>query len=98
MSKLFYKITIEDIEEKNCSEQEIDILLDILKQTIKNTACTLAYKAYFKLQDFSRARQYKLNHFSLILKKHIINEQEQWWAEFSMDGKKLNVIATLNKN
>lgn len=50
MSKLFYKAMIEDIQKDNCSDGEVEALLDTFEHTIKSTASTLARKASYGLR------------------------------------------------
>ena len=37
MSKLFFKVVIEDVKNAGCTDREVELLLDIYGRTIKKT-------------------------------------------------------------
>ncbi|MFH1159108.1 MAG: hypothetical protein V1721_09580 [Pseudomonadota bacterium] len=98
MSKLHYKAIIEDVQNEKCTDRELEILLDIFTRTVKKTAVTLARKAWFDLNDFSGAKENGLNGFSLTLEKHTKTGAEQWRGTFEKFGKRLKVLATLERD
>jgi len=67
MSKLFFKVVIEDIKNTGCTDREVELLLDIYSRTVKRMATTLARKAYYELADFRFVSEVK--DFSLEIEK-----------------------------
>ena len=57
-----------------------------------------ARKAWFALEDYATAKERGIDRFTLMLERRNVNGQEQWWGSFEYGGKKLKVIATLEKN
>lgn len=98
MSKLFYKGMVEDIQSEKCTDAEIEALLAAFDYTVKRTATTLARKAWFALEDYATSKERGIDRFMLVLYKETVNGQEQWHGTFEYGGKKLKVIATLEKN
>ncbi len=94
-SKLYYKTIIEDVTHECCSDTEIEILLDIYERTIKKLATTLAYYAEYRLADFTNAKAYGIDGFTLKVKKRMICSQEQWHGHYEHNDKNLTIIATL---
>lgn len=98
MSKLFYKAIIHDIENKNCLDAEVEKLLDVFENTMKNTARTLARKAWFELEDFSLAGQRGIAGFSLMIEKQMVGKHEQWTGVFTHKNKELKVLGGLERD
>jgi len=97
MSKLFYKVIIEDIQNENCTEAETDALLNAFEHTLKRMASTLARRSWYVLRDFATAKKYGIERFNLMIKCKQINNCNQWQGVFECENKKLSVIATLEK-
>ena len=95
MSKLFYKATIEDIQNDQCTEAEMENLLDIFESTVKRMATTLARKAWFELADYATAKQRGIDRFTLMVERREVSGQEQWYGTFENGSKKLKIIGTL---
>lgn len=97
MSKLFYKVIIEDIQNENCTEAEIEALLNAYENTVKLMATTLARRSWYVLGDFATAKKYGIERFNLMIEKEDINGCNQWHGFFECENKKLSVISTFEK-
>jgi hypothetical protein len=82
VSKCFYKTHIYDVQPQNCTESEIQKLLDIFESVIKDASALLVQKAEFHLSEFSIAKLQNLTHFSLHIERHNLNAQEIWMGAF----------------
>ena len=95
MSKLFFKVVIEDIKNTGCTDREVELLLDIYGRTIKKLATTLARKAYYELADFRFVSEVK--DFSLeIEKENAISDR--YIGVFKERYKTLEVVAVLERD
>lgn len=95
MSKLFFKVVIEDIKNTGCTDREVELLLDIYGRTIKKLATTLARKAYYELADFRFVSDVK--DFSLeIEKENAISDR--YIGVFKDRNKTLEVVAVLERD
>jgi len=95
MSKLFFKVIIEDIKNTGCTDREVEILLDIYSRTVKRIATTLARKAYYELADFRFVSEVK--DFSLeIEKENAISDR--YIGVFKERYKTLEVVAVLERD
>jgi len=98
MSKLFYKVVIQEIKDignTGCTDGEINILLDIYCGVVKKLATTLARKAYYELADFRFVSEVK--DFSLeIEKENAISDR--YIGVFKDRNKTLEVIAVLERD
>ncbi|MFM7989762.1 MAG: hypothetical protein ACKPKO_61660 [Candidatus Fonsibacter sp.] len=95
MSKLFFKVVIEDIKNTGCTDREVELLLDIHGRTIKKLATTLARKAYYELADFRFVSEVK--DFSLeIEKENAISDR--YIGVFKDLYKTLEVVAVLERD
>lgn len=95
MSKLFFKVVIEDIKNTGCADREVELLLDIYGRTIKKLATTLARKAYYELADFRFVSEVK--DFSLeIEKENAISDR--YIGVFKDRNKTLEVVAVLERD
>jgi len=95
MSKLFFKVVIEDIKNTGCTDREVELLLDIYGRTIKKLATTLARKAYYELADFRFVSEVK--DFSLeIEKENAISDR--YIGVFKDRYKTLEVVAVLERD
>ncbi|WPX99817.1 hypothetical protein Megpolyxen_01722 (plasmid) [Candidatus Megaera polyxenophila] len=95
MSKLFFKVVIEDIKNTGCTDREVELLLDIYGRTIKKLATTLARKAYYELADFRFVSEVK--DFSLeIEKQNAISDR--YIGVFKDRYKTLEVVAVLERD
>lgn len=95
MSKLFFKVVIEDIKNTGCTDREVELLLDIYGRTIKKLATTLARKAYYELADFRFISEVK--DFSLeIEKENAISDR--YIGVFKDRNKTLEVVAVLERD
>jgi len=95
MSKLFFKVVIEDIKNTGCTDREVELLLDIYGRTIKKMATTLARKAYYELADFRFVSEVK--DFSLeIEKENAISDR--YIGVFKDRNKTLEVVAVLERD
>jgi len=95
MSKLFYKVVIQEIKDignTGCTDGEINILLDIYCGVVKKLATTLARKAYYELADFRFVSEVK--NFSLEIEK----ESDRYIGVFKDRNKTLEVIAVLERD
>ena len=97
MSKQFYKASIEDIQNNNCSQEEADVLIDVLIPTIKQMAKTLARKSWFELADFYNSKERNIAGFTLMIERKQIADAECFFAIFENATQKLEVMATLEK-
>ena len=98
MSKKFYKAIIEDVENQNCTENEIKTLLDFFENIMKTTACTLARKTWFELSDAANAKSRGISEFSLMLEKQMIGQHEAWLGTFTNKTKNLKVLGSLERD
>lgn len=98
MSKLFYKVMIEDVQNDKCSDAEVEKLLDIYERKVKQIAISLARKSWFELGDFVSAKQLGVGKFTLMLERRKVAGQEQWWGSFESGAKIVKVMATLVNN
>ena len=48
MSKLFYKVMIEDLDNRGCAETEVSALLEMFQSAVRRLATTLAHKAEYQ--------------------------------------------------
>lgn len=98
VSKLYHKAHIHDVQEKNCTAHEREMLLDIFEELIKKASALLIQKADFHLSEFSIAKLHNLTHFSLHIERQIINKQEQWKGTFlnTRQDKSLGVLGSLD--
>lgn len=94
MSKLFFKVVIEDIKNIGCTDREVELLLDIYGRTIKKMATTLARKAYYELIDFKNSDE--VNSFSLEVEKEITTI-DRYIGVFKHRNKTLEVMAVLEQ-
>ena len=95
MSKLFFKVVIEDIKNTGCTDREVELLLDIYGRTIKKLATTLALKAYYELADFRFVSEVK--DFCLeIEKENAISDR--YIGVFKDRNKTLEVVAVLERD
>lgn len=95
MSKLFFKVVIEDIKNTGCTDREVELLLDIYGRTIKKMATTLARKAYYELADFRFVSEVK--DFSLeIEKENAISDR--YIGVFKDRYKTLEVVVVLERD
>jgi len=94
MSKLFFKVVIEDIKNTGCTDREVELLLDIYGRTIKKMATTLARKAYYELIDFKNSDE--VNSFSLEVEKEITTI-DRYIGVFKHRNKTLEVMAVLEQ-
>lgn len=97
MSKKFWKVYIDDIQNAGCTENEVNALMDIFCYATRTIACTLARKAEFDLADFITAQQRCVTRFTLIIAKTNAAEVEQWTGIFEAEGKCLKVLGILEK-
>ena len=67
LSKLCDRATIEDLHNKNCSEQEQEKLLDFFEFAVTNTR--KARDARYDLNDFDVAKQNGLQNFTLAINR-----------------------------
>lgn len=97
MSKKFWKAHIDDIQNAGCTEKEVEALMDVFCYAMKNTACTLARKAEFHLENFQTSKERGIADFTLILEKYPNVGVEQWTGFFETEGKSLKVLGTLER-
>jgi hypothetical protein len=97
MSKLFYKVMIEDVQNEKGTDAELEALLNAFEYTVKKIATTLARKAWYALEGYTTAKQYGIDSFMLMIECKEILGQEQWNGVFEYDSKNLRVIGTLGK-
>jgi hypothetical protein len=97
VSKLFYKMLIEDCENAKCTTAEQNQLMVVYERTVKRMPTTLARKAWFELADFSGAKEQGIDGFNLMIERTIHNGVEQWVGNFRNDQKNLKIISTLKK-
>lgn len=97
MSKLFYKTMIEDIQNKKCTDWEQEALQNAFEYTVKKMAFTQARKAWYALEDYTTAKQYGIDRFTLMIERKEVLGQEQWHGVFECDNKNLKIIGTLEK-
>ncbi len=98
MSKLFYKGMIEDIQNDKCTDAELEALIDVFENTVKEMATTLARKSWYELEDYETAKQNGVDRFTLTLERRKVRGQEQWHGTFKYGRKNLKVIAMLENN
>lgn len=98
MSKKFWKTHVDDVVNNGCTAAEVDMLLDAFCYAMKETACTLARKAEFCLEDFYSAKKNGIGHFTLTLAKAPNTSTEQWTGVFEAEGKSLNVLGMLERD
>lgn len=98
MSKKFWKVYIDDIQNAGCSENETDVLIDIFCYATRTISCTLARNAEFDLSDFITAQQRGVTEFNLKLTKIDAVDVEQWMGVFEAEGRCLNVLGVLERN
>jgi hypothetical protein len=98
MSKKFWNVHIDDIENAGCTENEVNALIDIFCYATRTIASTLARKAEFDLADFITAQQLGVTGFTLILAKTDAAKAEQWTGIFEAEGKALRVLGMLEKD
>jgi hypothetical protein len=65
---------------------------------VKKMASTLARKAWYELRDFAGSEGKGIQGFSLVIERVDMQRQEQWHGVFGCEGRKLNLIATLERN
>ena len=96
MSKLFYKVVIEEVcdDSDSCSRKEVYLLVDGFVRLVKKMATTLAREAYYKLVDFRVENQIK--DFSLNIEKRY-SFSDRYIGIFRCEGKELIVYADLKK-
>jgi len=63
MSKIYYKAMIEDMTSDQCTDREIECLLDHYQAVVKQVG--LARTAFYDLADFPLALKYKVDKFKL---------------------------------
>ena len=98
MSKRFYKAIIDAVENQNCTDKEVENLLNFFENTIKTTACTLARKAWFELSYATNAKSTGISEFSLMLEKQMIGKHEAWLGTFTNKTKNLKVLGSLERD
>lgn len=98
MRKLYYKGIIEDVQNEKCTDKEHEILLEIFTCTVKRTAATLARKAWFDLRDFASAREHGLSGFALRLERDTRRGEDKWSGIFEKSGKKLKILARMERD
>lgn len=84
MTKLVYKAMIEDMQNDKCTDREIEALVDVFTRIIRKAATTLARKSWFELKDFATSKEMGINHFTLMLERKKVIDQEQWWGILSV--------------
>jgi len=95
MSKFAEKVSIWDIENKNCTEEEKNALINALEYTIKKLG--LARKSFFALEDYYTSKMYGIDRFSLVIERKTTVGADHFYAVFENGNKYLKVIATLEK-
>lgn len=98
MSKMYYKGIIEDVRNSACTDQELEVLIDIFTNTVKKTATTLARKAWFDLRDFHGTRDNGTHYFTFKLDREDHKGKDHWRGTFENNGKKLVVFGYLTKD
>lgn len=98
MSKIYWKATIEDIHNTNCSEIETELLIDLFIHTYKHMATTSARKAYYELKDFALySRREYLEDFILWIERTTVEGVDQWIGNFENGDKKLYILGMLER-
>lgn len=93
--KMYWKPSIEDIQNEGCDELEVEALCDIFERCMKRTAISLARKACFNMADFEYACRAAVDDFTLTVEKSTQAGAEQWVGLFEAKGKTLRLLGTL---
>lgn len=102
MSKLFYKVVIFEVRNISCSQEEVELLLDIFKSSVKKMATTLARKAYYEMIDF-RFSSAKVAAFSLKIERKpvetpfTLKDNDLFVGTFKSGADTLEIFAKLEK-
>lgn len=92
MTKFTEKVSIWDIENKNCTEEEKNALLNALEYTIKKMG--LARKSWYALEDYYTSKINGIDRFSLVIERKTTAGADHFHAVFENGNKYLKVIAT----
>lgn len=102
MSKLFYKVVIFEVRNISCSQEEVELLLDVFKSSVKKMATTLARKAYYEMIDF-RFSGAKVAAFSLKIERKpveapfTLKDDDLFVGTFKSGADALEIFAKLEK-
>ena len=95
-SKMYWKPSVDDIQNDGCDESEVEMLCDIFESRMKEMACTLLRKGEYNLADFHNAKEREIDTFTLTMEKYPHAGVEQWIGVFESEGKKLRLFGMLD--
>jgi hypothetical protein len=97
MTRHLYKPIIEKINNHGCTTREVAWLVDLFAyEIVKRLSVTMQVEAQWDdLTTIYGAKKHGIEHFHLRVERKHIGGREQWLGVFEHDGKKLQVIATL---
>ncbi len=95
-SKMYWKPSVDDIQNTGCSEAEVQYLCDIFESRMREMACTLCRKGFYELKDFHEADKRGLAGFTLVMEKYPHAGVEQWIGVFEEGNKKLRLFGMLD--
>lgn len=94
MNRLIYKGFIEDVRNEQCTDQEIEKLLDVFEDAVNSMSATSAKKSFYDLKDFQGTEHAGVNLFTLSLEREKVKNYEKYTGYFERDKKNLKVVAT----
>ena len=98
---MFYKVVIFEVRNISCSQEEVELLLDIFKSSVKKMATTLARKAYYEMIDFRFTD--KVAAFSLKIERKpvetpfTLKDDDLFIGTFKSGADALEIFAKLEK-
>ena len=94
--KMFWKPSVDDIQNEGCDEQEVELLCDYFEHCMREIACTKCRKGFYDMADFTTAVERGVGEFKLTMEKHPHASVEQWIGIFENKNKKLRLFGMLN--
>lgn len=91
-SKLLKKVSIWDIINKNCTENEKKALINALEYTMRTMG--ISRKSWYTLEDFYTAKMYGIEQFVLVVERKTTAGVDIYEAEFQHGNKTLKVTAS----
>jgi hypothetical protein len=94
--KMFWKPSVDDIQNEGCDEEELEMLCDIFESRMREMACTSLRKGWYHLEDSAYAKEHELDGFTLTMEKYPHAGVEQWIGIFEAKGKRLRLFGMLD--
>jgi len=95
-SKMYWKPSVDDIQNEGCDETEVEMLCDIFESRMREMACTSLRKGWYHLEDSDYAKKRELDRFTLTMEKYPHAGVEQWIGIFEAEGKRLRLFGMLD--